>query len=421
MSLGGALGGFFNAIIAPKFFILPIEYGLILVLAVFMRFSLDDRQKLGAFIHSVKSTLKDKGLDSLFTLKGLAVAAIAVAVIFAFGVPSASIMTPAAIIIAAGLVFLRKSRWVYGLSVLLVLVLFPLGFHWGQHQFTNIVHQDRNFFGVLRVVDTKQDERILMHGTTNHGAQALEEKYKLTPLSYYSPESPINHVFQYLNKQKRPQEVAILGLGIGVTACFAAPDRHFDFFEIDPDIADVAADTEYFTYLSDCGSPYDIILGDGRLTVQDKPDNHYDLIVLDAFSSDNIPVHLITLDAIQIYLSKLKDNGILIFNVSNNYIDLEPVLARSSDELDVFGLADLTNGGTIPDTELEYYPAHFFVMTKSEKVKNHLEGLGWSAGMYRDGVKAWTDQYSNIVSVLGNKIAIKRFKAKMKAEEEVQE
>ena len=417
MSAGGALGGFFNAIIAPQFFIIPLEYGLVLALAVFVRYSDDKKQYLKATLQSFLEHIQKDGMNTILSGKGFVVIAIVVTSTFAFGIPNKTLFMMSAVILTICLLAIVKNRWLFGSMVALILCIFPLGFDWGQHNFTNLIHRDRNFFGVIRVVDTVDDERILLHGTTNHGAQALADEYKLTPLSYYSPSSPINDVFRFLDKSKRPQEVAVLGLGIGVTACFSAKNRHFDFFEIDPDIADIAADTQYFSYLADCGSPHDVILGDGRLTVQEKPDEHYDLIVLDAFSSDNIPVHLITLDAIEIYLKKLKKNGTLIFNTSNNYIDLEPVLTLTAEKLEIHGLADLTNGGTIPDTELSYYPAHFFVMTRSDRMKKHLEDKGWTAGMRRDGVKIWTDQYSNIVSVLGHEIAMKRFKQKIAEEE----
>ena len=413
MSVGGALGGFFNAIIAPQFLILPIEYGIVLGLAVLTRFYLDEPHSLKNFIEGTLASFKKEGLNTVFTRNGIIIIAIAILGIFAFGLPSQNVLTFSACAIAVLLLLVRNTRWHFGFGVILTLLLFPLGFHWGQHNFTNIIHQDRNFFGVIRVIDTVDEERVLMHGTTNHGAQALSEEHKMTPLSYYSPSSPINDVFSYFDGRGGKQQFGVLGLGIGVTACFDKKDRHFDFYEIDPDIADVAVNEEYFTYMSDCGSPYEIILGDGRLTLQDKPEDHYDLLVLDAFSSDNIPVHLVTKEAVEIYLSKIKENGVVIFNVSNNYIDLEPVLSLIAEELDVHYLADLSDGGTIPGTDLAYYPAHFFVMTRSDRVKRYLEGKDWSAGMKREGVKVWSDQYSNILSVLGNKIAIERFKLKM--------
>ena len=341
--------------------------------------------------------------------------------VFAFGIPNEKFFMGSAAVLAITLFILSKDRWLFGTMVAFVLALFPLGFYWGQHSFTDIVHRDRNFFGVIKVVDTTNNERVLLHGTTNHGAQALVEEYRLTPLSYYSHKSPINDVFSYYNKKPGEQTVAILGLGIGVTACFSKEGRHFDFFEIDAEIAEIAKNEAYFTYLSECGSPYDIILGDGRLTVANKPDKHYDILVADAFSSDNVPIHIMTQEALALYLSKIKDDGAVIMNISNNYIDLEPVVAKTAKALGLTAIAKVSNGGEIEGTDIEFYPAHFIILSRNEDLLKKLRTQEWTDGMFRDGVKAWSDQYSNIVSVLGNKIAIKRFKeqigSKMEAEE----
>lgn len=431
MSLGGALGGFFNAIIAPQIFIIPLEYALVLGLTVFVRYGRDSAQSFAKMLDAIKAFIRSKSLDALFTVNMALLASVIIIAIFVFslgvgivlhiGKFPVTISHIGAVLAAATLFLLRKKRWHFAVSACLLLALFPPGYYWGQHGFTKILHMDRNFFGVIRVVDMKGNERVLLHGTTNHGAQALDEKYRLTPLSYYSPSSPINDVFNYWDNRKGGQEVAVIGLGIGVTACFQKPDRHFDFFEIDPDIAAIAQDKEYFTYLSDCGSPYDIILGDGRLTIQDKPDSLYDVIVTDAFSSDNIPIHLMTEEAFGIYLKKLKPDGTIIINISNNYIDLEPVISRIAEKLGVRALAHVTNGGKIEKTELSYYPAHFMVLTRSSDAAAWLEKNGWSAGMFRDGVKSWSDQYSNIVSVLGNKTAKTRFRAFIEKEKETGE
>ncbi len=411
MSLGGALGGIFNAIIAPQFFIIPIEYGLVLGLCVFVRYISDPEQALAPSLKRLAQNFKDHGADVIFTLKGLAPIAIIVSGVFAFGVPHRVIFVSTAVIMTISLLLLSKDRWVFGLAMAFILTLFPLGFYWGQHNFTEIFHRDRNFFGVIKVVNTTNEERILLHGTTNHGAQALEERFRLTPLSYYSHESPVNDLFAYYDKRNGAQNVGILGLGIGVTACFSKEQRHFDFFEIDAEIVEIAENPAYFTYLSDCGSPYDIILGDARLTIADKPEASYDVIIADAFSSDNIPVHLVTKEALELYLSKLKDDGVLLMNISNNYLDLEPVIAATAQEIGITSLARISNGGMLEDSKIEYYPAHFIVLTNSKGLMNHLRTKNWTEGMFRTGVKPWTDQFSNIISVLGNDIANKRFKS----------
>ncbi len=411
MSFGGALGGVFNALIAPKFFITPIEYGLILGICVFVRYIDDPAQYFKPSLNKLTESFRNNGLNTVFTLKGMSVVTIIIASIFAFGIPSKTIFMSAAVLILISLLLLSLNRWLFGAAAVFTLALFPLGFHWGQHNFTDIIHRDRNFFGVIKVANTTNHERILLHGTTNHGAQALEDKFRLTPLSYYSHESPINDLFSYYDKKRGKQEVGIIGLGIGVTACFSKDKRHFDFYEIDAEIAEIAQNPDYFTYLSECGSPYDIILGDGRLTIVDKPEKHYDVILADAFSSDNVPIHIITKEALEMYLSKLKDGGALILNVSNNYIDLEPVVAATAQDIGIASLARISNGGTLEGSNIKYYPAHFIVLSKSKALMNHLRAQNWTEGMLRDGVKPWTDQYSNIVSVLGNKIAVKRYRA----------
>lgn len=401
MSIGGALGGFLNAIIAPQFFTLLLEYALMLGAAGFMRYATDPRQ-----------TLLDSKMHTIAALCAIA------AIIISFLAPEQFILRSImAFIMLGGATFLLDRRWLFALTILAGLILYPPGHIWGQGAFSKILHQDRNFFGVIKIIDLYDGERILLHGTTNHGAQSQIPEYKLIPLSYYSPKSPLADAFSVLDKRPGKQNVAIVGLGVGVTACFKKQGRHFDFFEIDPDIARIAETPEYFTFLSDCGSPYDIILGDGRLTIQDKPDQSYDLIVLDAFSSDNIPVHLITVEALQLYLQKLKPGGALVFNISNNYMDIEPVLSNAAKHLNLQGMARVSNGGTLEGTELEYYPAHFFSMSDNQAYNQALEKAGWSAGKFRDGVKLWSDQFSNIISVIINKtgkIRSKELKAALK-------
>ncbi len=410
MSVGGALGGFFNAIIAPNFLIIPLEYALVLGLCVYVRFMHKDEQSFGAWIAPIKAKFKTEGLNAFFTFNGLFAAIIIVCAIFAFGIPNATLYVWVSGFVGACLFALSKNRWLFAVLCSFVLVLFPPGHHWGVNNFKKTVLQDRNFFGVIRVVETSNKERILMHGTTNHGAQALDEEHKMTPLSYYSYASPVNDVFEVLNARRGKQNIGVIGLGIGVSACFQKDGREFDFFEIDPDIAAIASNPEYFTYLSDCGSPHEIILGDGRLTIQDKPENYYDMIMIDAFSSDNIPVHLLTAEAIQIYKSRLKKDGTLVLNISNNYIDLEPVLRETAHSLGLNAYARVTSDGIVPGTEIKYYPAHWLVIGDQQDTFRRLVNKGWSKAMPREGVKSWSDQYSNVVSVLGNVTAINRFR-----------
>lgn len=394
MSLGGVLGGIFNAIIAPQFFVIPLEYAGILGLSCFMRY-IADEEKI--------TSLKDH--PPILYAASLAAIALGVACFF---ISYSQIIAVCIFGIVLCLAILLKYRLLFAAPVLVILFLFPPGHIWGQSYFTNILHQDRNFFGIVRVVET-DTERLLVHGVTNHGTQALDEKYKMEPLSYYSAQSPLRQTFSYFDQKAGPQRVGVIGLGIGVVSCLEKEDRHFDFYEIDENVIDIAENPEYFTFLSDCGSDYDIIRGDGRLQIQKQPDEYYDLIIIDAFTSDNIPAHLLTREATDLYISKLKPDGALVFNITNTYLDLEPVLSEVAKNLDIPGYARLTLDGSIPDTDIYYLAAQFFSMSYNQDYNKTLTDGGWSTGRFRDGVKLWTDKYSNIVSVFGLTIAEDRF------------
>ncbi|MCB1531399.1 MAG: fused MFS/spermidine synthase [Alphaproteobacteria bacterium] len=399
MSIGGALGGFFNAIIAPNLFVIPFEYALALAGAALMR------TPTGA----VALTRQQIIFYSAFGAAAIA------CMVLAKHIDTHSLRLGLAFVILCTLVMVMDKRWIFGAAVTAMLLLKPPG-HIAQDDFLiRLVEQDRSFFGITKVYDTAKDYRIMLHGTTNHGTQALDEEHKTTPLSYYHFTSPIADAFAYT---KDPKKIAVLGLGVGVTACLATPRDHIDFFEIDPDVARIAQDPEYFSFLSACKTPYEIILGDARLTLADQPDAQYDLIFADAYSSDNIPVHLITHEAIELYLSKLKPGGILLFNISNNFLDIEPVLAEAAEALNIPAYARLSHKGMIEGTELPYYAAHGLIFARTPAQERYFEQKGWSAAMQRDGVNLWSDQFSNIVSVIGNKTGKKRFLAQKNADTE---
>lgn len=417
MSLGGALGGVFNALIAPRLFLVPLEYGIVLIVIAFLRYWHVPAKGFVTFKDAVLKAVTGRNADAFFS-PGFLVTSLIILISFVSMDAAKFTNLMAACFVIAILASIVHTRWALGLCIAITMLMHPPGYQWENSFLKEMKHLDRNFFGVLRVVDAQNDERILLHGTTNHGAQPLLEEYRLEPLSYYGHTSPLRDAFELLDERGGDQRVAIVGLGIGVTACFQREGRFFDFYEIDPDVISIAQDEELFTYLSDCGSPHDIILGDGRLTIQEKPKEFYDLIVLDAFSSDNIPVHLLTIDAIQIYLKKLKPDGMLVFNISNNFMDIEPVLSASGQHLGITNIAKISEGEDIEGTELRTYTAHFFAFLPNDKDLSFFKDRYWSAGMDRDGVRYWSDQYSNIVSVLGVKTGKKRFLEVVKRNQE---
>ena len=175
----------------------------------------------------------------------------------------------------------------------------------------------------------------LFHGNTLHGQQSLDPSHRDVPSTYFTRSGPIGQLFEVLEPRltRSGSQVAIAGLGAGTLACYARPGQLWSFYEIDAAVIRIARDSRYFTYLSDGqarGASLTLELGDARLRLRDAPANAYQLIVLDAFSSDAVPVHLLSREAIQIYRSKLTDRGVLAFNLSNRYLDLEPVIGQQA-------------------------------------------------------------------------------------------
>jgi hypothetical protein len=210
----------------------------------------------------------------------------------------------------------------------------------------SVLHQERSFFGVLKVEN--EGERIsgqlypfrrLIHGTTLHGMQFLDEERRDEPLTYYHHTGPIGQVMEVYNRDGR-RNLAVIGLGTGTMACYARPGQHLTFYDIDPVVRRLSFDEDrpYFTYVSDArarGAHLELVMGDARLTMERKQldqSQKYGIIAVDAFSSDAIPIHLITREAMQVYLDKLTEDGLLTFHISNRYLDLKPVLLNLARE-----------------------------------------------------------------------------------------
>jgi spermidine synthase len=208
-----------------------------------------------------------------------------------------------------------------------------------------VLHQERSFFGVLKV-ENEADRlgpevyvfRRLIHGTTLHGMQCLNEGREDDPLTYYHITGPIGQVMQVYNKDKR-RNLAVIGLGTGTMAAYARPGQHLTFYDIDPVVRRLSFDEgdPYFTFVDDArkrGARLELVMGDARLTMERKQladSEKYSVIVVDAFSSDAIPIHLITQEALNVYLDKLAEDGLLCFHISNRYLDLRPVLYKLAD------------------------------------------------------------------------------------------
>jgi protein-L-isoaspartate O-methyltransferase len=258
---------------------------------------------------------------------------------------------------------------------------------------TESVNKIRNFYGVTELTDY-EDKRQLNHGTTLHGEQYFDEKLRLIPTLYYSYESGVGRTVmlqQYL-KPKRGLVVGVVGLGTGTMAAYCRPKDEFDFFEIDERIRSIAENS--FSYLENCKN-YKIIFGDGRLSLKNTPDGKYDVLAIDAFSDDSIPMHMVTKEAIQIFMDKTKDTGVLAVHTSNRYIDLEKVVKRIAFDLNI---PAVTIGGGD-----ENIGSVWILLARDEKllinniVKGKLEGVD-------RGTPLWTDDFTNIFPVMYQKL-----------------
>jgi len=266
----------------------------------------------------------------------------------------------------------------------------------------DLLHVERNYFGVKKVVSVRQGRfHVLYHGTTVHGIEDMAEMHVNEPLAYYHRTGPVGEVFQFLSYQEEDPDVAAIGLGAGAVASYAKPGQSFDFYEIDPGVARIATDPRYFRYLSRSPGTCKVILGDGRLALANLPKNRYGLIFLDAYSSDAVPTHLLSREAVQLYLDKLQPHGLLMFHITNRFMNLEPIVAGLARDACLAGLvraqkadeltADQQAGGCTP--------AHVVVLARRIEDLGMLAQSGhWRPLATDPTTRVWTDQYSDVIS-----------------------
>ena len=382
IAVGGVLGGIFNALLAPALFDSVLEYPLTILIACAVR----PRS-------SEQPSSRRWGWDF-----AVITAACAVLVWTRLGnadrpATAAALISSAVVAMACLRVSRDPLRFTLAIGLLVIAAIVT-----GQAR-PGILLQERNFFGVREVrEDPEKQLRMLMHGTTSHGAQSIDPSRRLEPVSYYHRPGPVGDVFRAM-PPVAGRKVGIIGLGAGGLASYAGTGEEWTFYEIDPDIARVAADTNYFTYLRDSPAKVNVVLGDGRLALAQAPDHHYDMLVLDAFSSDAIPTHLLTLEALSLYRSKLSEDGVLVLHLSNRYLDLEPVVGRLVRATGAAGLIRANTDRT-PELEASGDPSIWAAVASDG---SHLGVLRddpkWRPLSVRDNVALWTDDFSNIFSV----------------------
>lgn len=389
ISVGGVLGGVLNGLIAPMVFNGPLEYPLVLLIACLLRRPGES-----------SGTRAPEGINDrifAFILWASYVAALGLA-IYSYYYSDKMLSFIAWFLACGSLLFTHTRRWFFLVLVAVPLLLNP---GLGAKVPGTVIHQSRNFFGVLRVADDhKERMRLLIHGTTLHGTQSLIPGNEGIPLTYYHPKTTIGDVFKVMNEKAGPQRIAIIGLGAGSLAAYKREGRVFDFYEIDPDVVKIAKNLDYFTYLTSCGAACSVILGDGRLEIAKAADKSYDLILLDVFSSDNIPPHIITKEAFGTYTKKLKSGGLIAAHLSSRYLDLPPVADASARENGFVGLTRYSDQGTDKNTGLFYAGTVTAVFAQKPEDLAPFLSMGWKDILTQDGLRTWTDSYASILPVL---------------------
>ena len=383
IALGGVLGSLFNTLVAPALFTGVLEYPLMLVVVCLLR------------------RVPDEDSRPRSQAVGYALAVLTAAITLAllrWGAEIHSTRTVFAMLGIPALLCLRTSRLKYPFAVTISLILLTAVVQ--PDQFGTLLHAERTFFGTYRVrLDPSRRYYSLAHGTTIHGMQSVAPERRSEPLTYYHRSGPFGELFNEMLTASRHPHIAVVGLGVGSLAAYRQPGQAWTFFEIDPAVERIARRQENFTYLSDCGPACQVVLGDARLSIRNAPDHHYGLIVLDAFSSDAIPMHLMTREAAELYLTKLAPDGALAFHISNRHLRLEPVLGRLATDLKLSALA---TEDLIADSAKGKSGSDWLVMARTPAVLGGLWAkANWSPARMDARVSAWTDDFSNIVSVFG--------------------
>lgn len=393
LSFAGMLGGMFNTFVAPFVFNAVYEYPLMIIAALLLRPGLKESLDLHKY-----EWLKQLTLPGLLILSGFAV------YLTVDDLPAYLDTIGVGLILLAGLTFAFRSKPITLAALTGALIFFTFGLH---GLLSNTLYQERTFFGVLSVRESiltnengqPEKYREFYHGTTKHGAQRLGPDVSRTPLTYFSRPGPIGQLFAEFDKVNNNWEIGIIGLGAGTLACYTKPGQNWAFYELDPLVVDIASNPKYFTYISQCNPKIRMVVGDARLSLEKEPDHKFDLYIVDAFSSDSIPTHLLTQEAIKLYFDKIKPDGILALHITNRHLALKKVLSDHAEKLHLAALIQEFK----PQQEIPLVVAtDWVVMAKKpetlESLKQSQLGSWQKLPLYFD-LKPWTDDFTNIVSI----------------------
>ncbi|WIY68351.1 fused MFS/spermidine synthase [Aquidulcibacter paucihalophilus] len=398
MSLGGVVGGAFTALLAPVIFNMVWEYPLVLVLVGLAR-PWGKGQLTGTHIGTLVAACAVAASPVLLSIwlnanddaRGWFYAN------FPLGMDQLAMvmLMPAAIC-----AFLLRDRALLFTAILLMITLsaqwIARGYDWS--------YSERSFFGVMRVANAPDprlggDVHVLMHGTTLHGAQARDGQFDCVPTLYYAEATPIGQAATMVGR-RGPARIGVVGQGSGAMATYKRTEDTMTFFEIDPMVDRLSRDPQWFSYISTCASgPINTVLGDARLTLAKETPGSYDLLIIDAFSSDAVPTHLLTVEAIQGYLTMLKPDGVVLLHLSNRNLDITMPAVAAAQALGKPSLHQLYYESDTTPEMAEASTEALILSPTAEGLRDFSADQRWNSPA-RTAVRPWTDDYVNLFGSL---------------------
>lgn len=394
MSLGGVLGGMFAALIAPQLFNSVVEYPLLIIVGLFAR-------------PGVWEALRKAALETLTRQQWLIVAgSVATLVILhATGLMPSGATTSVVLVVSLALavaitVFADRAAILALLGVAAIVVtLFAATSN-------SDGYSERSFFGVSRVIDSPDGRhRLLIHGSTIHGGQKLRDDKgaklaRAEPIMYYHANGPMARGFDLVRSGKPGIKLnaGVVGLGAGSLACALLPGETLTYFEIDPVVVSIARDPKHFTFLSGCAPHTKTVLGDARLTLAKQPAGTFDYLVVDAFSSDAVPVHLLTQEALNLYLSRIAADGLIAFHISNRHMELESVVAATVAKIPGVHMAAVLQKDA--KRSIDNHPSHVVYLSRNRATIEQAMRLPGARAVDARQTAAWSDNYADILSAI---------------------
>ena len=416
MSIGGVVGGAFNSLLAPVLFNSILEYPIVLIAASLV---------LPAWreIADEQNSTDRSPAPSWLSIEKIWAVPVALLVllsgVWAFEYSLLKLFRPLVMLLgfavpAAVCILLARSPRRFVPCYALLLLGYPF-----IHVNHDVTLKQRGFFGVNEIA-TVGEFRTLINGRTQHGMQRIEETENPLPLSYYHPDGPVGDLFRQFGDQQN--RIGVVGLGVGTIAAYGQANQQLDFYEIDPIVYQMASDENYFSYLSSARSDVEVILGDARVqldarrkrmsrltNVAWRPNSNetqtknrlYGMMILDAFGSDSVPIHLLTEEAVELYLDSLDENGLLAIHISSKFMNFIPVGAALSQHFGLHSAVRTDAQLTQADRQSGRSASRYMIFSRDKETIDRFLDLenGWQP-LKSDRPVHWTDEHANILDVM---------------------